>query len=349
MRVGGRRSPAARPHRGERFRNGVLALEPHDRRFRVGAVRDVLQPTIEEAHELMKVVEVRSRRGDIREVVDPVADDRPRRGGARSLHPEGRIDVRVHPAADVEDRRLDGVVVGRERSGTPVRPVVLLAEPLDEPRWRRVEAGQPFGTPCLAAEGGIGRHGVHRDLADRVLAELARGHAATDVVDVAQVAVVRAHDRDDRAEVRRAQLRDLDRGERAVADPPHPDRPVAPRLGGQPLDGVVAVERLGLGVLVERDAARRAGPADVDPAQGVATPREVRPARDVGVAPPVVLAVRDHLEDRGEALVVIGPVHRAREPEVRRQLDPVARDDAGIPDRLDLVARFACASSVGLV
>ena len=36
-------------------------------------------------------------------------------------------------------------------------------------------------------------------------------------------------------------MRDLDRGEAAVRDPPHPDLAVAPRLGRQPLDRVVAV------------------------------------------------------------------------------------------------------------
>ena len=51
-------------------------------------------------------------------------------------------------------------------------------------------------------------------------------------------------DRDDRAQVRRAQLRDLDRGEPAVADAPHPDGAVAPRLRREPLDRVVPVARL---------------------------------------------------------------------------------------------------------
>ncbi len=46
--------------------------------------------------------------------------------------------------------------------------------------------------PRLAPERRIGRHRVHPDLADRVLAELAHRHAAADVVDVAQVAVVGA-------------------------------------------------------------------------------------------------------------------------------------------------------------
>ena len=49
-------------------------------------------------------------------------------------------------------------------------------------------------------------------------------------------------------------------GEAAVADAPHADAAGAPRLGREPLHGVVPVERLGLGVLVERHARRAAGP-----------------------------------------------------------------------------------------
>ena len=69
-------------------------------------------------------------------------------------------------------------------------------------------------------------------------------------------------------EVRRPELGDLDRREAAVRDAPHPDRARAPRLGGEPLDGVVAVPRLVRRVLVEGDAARRSGPADVDAGRG---------------------------------------------------------------------------------
>ena len=146
---------------------------------------------------------------------------------------------------------------------------MLLAQPLDQPRRRRLEPRQPALAPVRTPERRVGWHRVHRDLADRVLAQLAERDAAADVVDVGQVAVVGALDRHDRPQVRRPQLGDLDRGERPVADPPHPDRPGAPRLCRQPLDRVEPVERLRLRVLVERDAAGRAGPAHVDPAQGV--------------------------------------------------------------------------------
>ena len=118
---------------------------------------------------------------------------------------------------------------------------------------------------------------------------------------------------------------------------PHiPTSPVAPRLGGEPLDRVEAVARLVRGVLVEGDAADEPVPADVDPAQRVAARREPLAARRVGVAPPVVLAVRDHLEDRREAR---GPAPSAgRAPDVGRQLDAVAGRDPDVPLDRDGVA-----------
>ena len=59
---------------------------------------------------------------------------------------------------------------------------------------------------------------------------------------------------------------------------PHiPTAAVAPRLRGEPLDRVVAVAGLLGGVLVERDAAGRPGPADVD--AGTARSRAPRTTR----------------------------------------------------------------------
>ena len=300
MRERRRRPPPTRPRLGERLRRRVVALEPDDGRLVIEAVALALEPAIEEPHDLVELVEVRTRVGVVRPAVDPVADERPRRRRARRLHPERRVDVGVAPAADVEDRRLDRVVVGGERARSPVRPVGLVPEPGDEPRRRQLEARPPLVEPAGAAEPDVGRHRVHRDLADPVLRELARGHAAADVVDVGQVAVVGPLERRDGEEMRRSQLGDLDRRERAVADAPHPDGAAAPGLGGEPLDGVVPVAGLVLGVLVHRDARRRSGPADVDPDEGIAPGREPLAAADVGVASPVVLAVGDQLEDGRE-------------------------------------------------
>ena len=54
------------------------------------------------------------------------------------------------------------------------------------------------------------------------------------------------------------------------------DVAVAPRLAGEPLDGLGAVGRLLQRVLVGREALGRAGSADVDAGKDVAVPREVQ-------------------------------------------------------------------------
>src|SRR4029078_7486665 len=106
---------------------------------------------------------------------------------------------------------------GRRGAAPQIRAFVLLAEPLDEPRRRRLEAGEPALAPVGTPERRVRGHRVHRHLADRVLAQLADPDAAADVVDVRPVTIVRALDRDDRTKMRRPELGDLDRGERAVA------------------------------------------------------------------------------------------------------------------------------------
>ena len=328
-RVGERlgRAPATGPGRRERLGRCVVPFEPCQgrigRRF-VAGVAAAPQPAIEEADHLVELVEVRTGCPLGRQLVDPVADDRPGGRGAQRLHPQRRIDIRVHPAADVQDRDVDRLVVRGEGARPPIGAVALPAQPFEQPRRRRLEPSPPFGEPALAAELDVGWHRVHRDLAHGVLAELARGHAPADVMHVGRVAVVGGHDRDDRAQVRRAKLRDLDRGEPAVADAPHRDVAVAPLPGREPLDRVVPVARLVLAVFVERDAAGAAGTADVEPAERVAPAREVLAAAHVRVAPPVVLAIRDHLEDRREAGIhgVAGTGQRT--PDVGRQLHAVA-------------------------
>ena len=177
-----------------------------------------------------------------------------------------------------------------------------------QPRRRLLETRAPLVAPPLAAERRERRHRVHAQLADRVLALLAGRDAAAADVDVVAIPVVGRVHRQDRAEVRRPQLRDLDRREAAVADAPHADAAGAPRLGREPLHGVEPVERLRLGVLVERHAGRAAGPADVEAAEREPARREPLPEGRVPVAAPVVLAVRDHLEDHRERASGASPV-----------------------------------------
>ena len=70
---------------------------------------------------------------------------------AERLHAESRVDVRVMPPADVEDRRFDRVVVRSEGPLPPVRPVGLVLQPGEQPRRCRVEPGKPFVAPGRAA------------------------------------------------------------------------------------------------------------------------------------------------------------------------------------------------------
>ena len=300
--------PLPGPRDGERLRPDLVVAEQDDGRLVHHAIVDALQPVVEEADQLVVPVEVRARVRVVRERVDPVADERPARRRAALLHSQRGVDVLVHPAADREDRRLDRAVVGGERALPPVRSVVLLAEPFEEPDRRPLEPLAPLVDPARAAVRRPWRQRVHPDHADRVLAQLRDRHAAAEVVDVVGVAVVGRHHRHDRLQGRRPELRDLDRGEAAVADPPHADVAVGPRLRGQPADGVAAVERLAGRVLVVRHAARAAGAPDVEPAEREAARREPFAAPPVRCRAPVVLAVGDHLEDRREALV------RARRP-----------------------------------
>ncbi len=336
--------PLARPGRRKRLRIGVFAAEQDEAGLFHDAVVDALEPVVEEPDHLVEPVEVRARVGVVRQRVDPVPDERPSRRRAAFLHPQDRIDVLVHPATDREDRRFDRAVVRRQRSLPPVRAVMLLAEPFEQPDRRLLQALAPLVGPRRAAVLGLRRHRVHPDHADRVLAQLRHGDAAADVVDVVGVAVVGGHHRHDRLEMRRTEHRDLDRGEAAVRDSPHPDVAVAPRLGGQPLDGVVAVLGFARRVLVEGDAWRRAGPADVEPAKGEAAGGQPLAAGHVAREPPVVLAVRDHLEDRRERLLrLVG--QRPGQPQVRRELEPVARRDPDVVQHADLVARLACGAA----
>ena len=223
--------------------------------------------------------------------------------------------------------------------------VVLLAEPGVEPDRRPLEAVAPLVEPGVAAERRSRRERVHPDHAHGVLAQLADRDAAADVVDVVGVAVVAGVHRDDRPEMGRAELGDLDRREASVRDPPHPDVAVAPWLGRQPLDRVVAVLGLAGRVLVLGDARAAAGPTDIDPAQDEAARGQPAPPALVTGAPPVVLAVRQELEDHREPLVRNGGAGDGA-PEIGAQLEAVVHRDPDVELDRDVVDRLGGGASV---
>jgi len=85
----------------------------------------------------------------------------------------------------------------------------------------------------------------------------------------------------------------------------------------------VAVPRLGLGVLVETDAAGAARPADVEASVGVAPLREVGGERQVPSRLPVVLAIGIHVEDDRHGRPCADRL--GGQEEVHRQRDAVPR------------------------
>ena len=143
---------------------------------------------------------------------------------------------------------------------------------------------------------------------------------------VVRVAVVGEVDRDDAGEVRRPKRGDLERREAAVRDARHVHVAVAPRLRGQPLDRLDAVELLVGGVLVEVHALGRARAPDVDAGHEVAGAGE----GDVGVEQlrsQLVLAIRDVVDDDGPRAGMRRGGFAGRGVHVGRQADAVAHRD----------------------
>ena len=209
---------------------------------------------------------MRARDRRRRRRVRPGADDHAARARHRLVCAEGDVRVAVGPPGDDHRRARDPLVVRPERSVPPVRPVVLLLEPVQEPRRGSFDAASPLLAPAVAVDRRHGREDVARRHVDHPVDEVDRLQDPAHVVDVVRVAVVGRVDRDDRVERGRALHRDLERVEAAPRRAVHADLPRAPVLLREPGDHRADV-RLLLGVvLVERDPLRRAGAAEVEPA-----------------------------------------------------------------------------------
>ena len=111
MRVRRRRPPAPGSDAGTapaRRTRARTRRPPARRRRRSGSP---FSQRSKKRDQLVQLVEVRAGRRRCGQPWTQLPTIVRRRGGARGLHPERRVDVRIHPAADVEDRRLDRVVV----------------------------------------------------------------------------------------------------------------------------------------------------------------------------------------------------------------------------------------------
>ena len=193
----------------------------------------------------------------------PGADERPvlragpgSRGSRR--HPlvdaEGRPGIRVVPAALLKGRRRDASVLVRDSEAPPVLVARRVLQPLppvrDLPPDRALvhlddrQMGPELRVleQTRALRAGHGRQVRLPDHGRGEREEQLEG--APEVVTVPEV-VVADHVRRHAGEVRASERRGEPLREAAVAAPPHPDLPVAPRLPGHPCEGVVAVLDLG--------------------------------------------------------------------------------------------------------
>ncbi len=161
-----------------------------------------------------------------------------------------------------------------------------------------LEAFLPHLLPCLAHRPWVWRESRHR-VHGRAPAEHLVGQKATaHVVGIVGVPVIGRVHGDDRLQCGRAPGGDL----QAVESPPrladHPDVAAAPRLGGNPGDGLDGVVLLLERVLVDEHAVGVSAAPDVEPHSRIPVTGEVAEATLIVNGEQVVLAVRDVLENR---------------------------------------------------
>ena len=180
-----------------------------------------------------------------------------------SIDAERVVAVAVGPPGDEHRRARHPLVAGAvgseaNRAAPPRRAVERMGQPLEQPRWRRLDALPPLVAPAVAGDRRHGRQGVHRHHVQRVVDEVDRPQHAAGPVHVVGVAVVGGVHRHDRAECAGPPSAAICSELNPEYDVPNiPTRPRRPWLRRQPLDrpdGGRAVRR--------RDTRRSSRPPD---------------------------------------------------------------------------------------
>jgi hypothetical protein len=296
----------------------VAHIHGEARLFEDAAV-DTLQPMVEPAHGLAPPFHAGLRVGFVRPGVRPGADQRLDRRLDVFQHARQAVAVAVVPAADVEGRDADALVLVARRGAVPERPVALLLLVGQHPR---------LGVEAIL-EISLVDHVVRR-ARPRVVEVLAHFpgvevHDAVHVVDVVLVEVLGGVHRDDGLQRRRLAYGHLDRIEAAPGNAEHADAAVRPRLPGQPVDHHLAVRLFDVGVLVrDQPPLAVAGAADVHAGHHVAALDKVRVQAVVARAR-LGLAVGQVFQQHRAALRRSGrcrPVHIGSKANAVRQRDP---------------------------
>src|SRR5271165_6844228 len=112
--------------------------EDGDRRFGKQPGVGALEPVIPPAGRFGPPFDSGAGDSVVREGMVPRTDQRLDWCRAGGDHPWDRVAVAVVPAADQEGRHREPAIVGPQRGAPPVGPVLLLAEPAEQP-WLAVE------------------------------------------------------------------------------------------------------------------------------------------------------------------------------------------------------------------
>ena len=270
------------------------------------------------------------------EGVRPRADQTLARPGKSLEQAQDAVGVAVGPAAHGVDGDLDGAVVLADRTVFPVGVATLVREPGMDPRPVGGEALLPQLAPACADRRLVRRLALPVQHARAPVEQVGGEHAAALVVDVVGVAVVGAHQGDDRLERRRASGGQLEAVEATPRDAGHADASRTPRLGGDPGDDLEEVLLLLGVVLVLEDPVRLATAAEVDAHAGVAARRPVRVDDGIAGGHAVAQPVGHGLQD-GRYRVGLGV---GRQPDAGGEARAVAQRDPHVVQLADLAKHF---------
>ena len=280
----------------------------------------------------------------MRERVRPGPDEALARARQAFEQAQHAVGVAVGPAADGVHGDLDGRVVFAHRPVLPVRVAPLVRQPGVDPRLVGREPQVPELAPALPDGGLVRRLALPVQHARAPVQQIGGQHAAALVVHVVGVAVVGAHECDDRFERRRAAGGQLEAVEAAPRDAGHADGAAAPRLRRDPGDDLEQVLLLLRVVLVLEHTVRLAAAAQVHAHAGVTAGGPVRVDEHVARGHAVAEPVRHRLEDAGHGVGL--RVHR--QPHTGREARPVAHRDPDVVQLPDLAKRCVAPGHVDL-
>ena len=303
-----------------------------------------LEPVVPPAQRVLQEADGRSRSDVVRERVRPGPDEALARARQTLQQARHAVGVAVGPAADGVHGDLDGRVVLAHGAVLPVRVAALVRQPGVDPRPVGRESLLPELAPALSDGGLVRRLALPVQHARAPVQQVGRQHAAALVVDVVGVAVVGAHEGDDRLERRRAAGGQLQAVEAAPRDAGHADGAGAPRLRRDPGDDVEQVLLLLRVVLVLEHAVRLAAAAQVHAHAGVAARGPVRVDEDVARGHAVAEPVGHRLEDAGHGVGL--RIHR--QPHASREPRPVAQRDPDVVQLPDLAKLLVALGHVDL-